>query len=345
MIQSVAELTLIIEKLPPRRTPAMLSPHTFYVLLYPGFALLDATGPIQVFSTANDQCRDEGRAEPYRIRVVAEHAGLVGSASGVAMEAQPLPDPAELAGHSLLVAGTQSLEILEASAGLCAWIRSVHEQTQRTASVCTGAFLLAKAGLLDDRRASTHWMDAAELRRRFPRIDVDDDAIYVQDGRLWTSAGISAGIDLALAMVEADLGKALAMRVAHRLVVYLKRPGGQRQYSAELHAQTEEGALNGRLSRWLIPRLDKTTNVDQMAEAMAMSPRTLHHQLLMETGCSPAAWLRRLRVESACRLLAHPALSIKQIAQRSGFGNEYNLRRAFGSELGVSPSQYRAHLV
>ena len=135
------------------------------------------------------------------------------------------------------------------------------------------------------------------------------------------------------------------MRVAHRLVVYLKRSGGQRQYSAELHAQTEESAFNGRLTRWLMPRLGKALSVEQMAEAMAVSPRTLHRQLLKETGLSPAAWLRRLRVESACRLLAHPTLSIKQIAQRSGFGDEYNLRRAFNIELGISPSQYRARLV
>ena len=135
------------------------------------------------------------------------------------------------------------------------------------------------------------------------------------------------------------------MRVAHRLVVYLKRSGGQRQYSAELHAQTEESAFNGRLTRWLMPRLGKTLSVEQMAEAMAVSPRTLHRQLMKETGLSPAAWLRRLRVESASRLLAHPTLSIKQIAQRSGFGDEYNLRRAFNLELGISPSQYRARLV
>lgn len=323
----------------------MPSSHTLFVLLYPGFVLLDATGPIQVFATTNHQCRDEGRAEPYRIRLVSEHGGLVTSASGVSLDSEPLPSLSELAGHTLLVPGAQTLDILDANPALGAWIKAAHALTRRTASVCTGAFLLAHVGLLDDCRATTHWMDVAELRRRFPRVEVDEDAIYAQAGRLWTSAGISAGIDLALALVEADLGKALAMRVAHRLVVYLKRSGGQRQYSAELHAQIEESAFNGRLTRWLIPRLDKKLSVDQMAEAMAVSPRTLHRQLRRETGLSPAAWLRRLRVEAACRLLAHPALSVKQIAQRSGFGDEYNLRRAFNLELGVSPSQYRTRLV
>lgn len=323
----------------------MPSLHTLFVLLYPGFVLLDATGPIQVFSTTNNQCHDEGRPETYRIRLISEQGGLISSASGVSLDSEPLPEPSELAGNTLLVPGTQTLDILDAAPVLCDWIKDAHALTQRTTSVCTGAFLLAKAGLLDNCRATTHWMDVAELRRRFPHIEVDEDAIYVQAGRIWTSAGISAGIDLALALVEADQGKALAMRVAHRLVVYLKRSGGQRQYSAELHAQTEESAFNGRLTRWLMPRLGKALSVEQMAEAMAVSPRTLHRQLLKETGLSPAAWLRRLRVESACRLLAHPTLSIKQIAQRSGFGDEYNLRRAFNIELGISPSQYRVRLV
>lgn len=319
----------------------MPSPHVLFVLLYPGFVLLDATGPIQVLATTNQQCRDEGRAEPYQIRLISEHGGLVASAAGVGLDSEPLPALDELSGHTLLVPGTQTLT---GTPLLGAWLKAAHALTARTASVCTGAFLLADAGLLDDCRATTHWMDAAELRRRFPRIEVDDNAIYVQAGRLWTSAGISAGIDLALALVEADLGKALAMRVAHRLVVYLKRSGGQRQYSAELHAQIAESTFNGRLTRWLIPRLDKALCIEQMATAMAVSPRTLHRQLHKETGYAPAAWLRRLRVEAACRLLAHPALSIKQIAQRSGFGDEYNLRRSFNLELGLSPSQYRARL-
>lgn len=321
----------------------MSVPQTLFVLLYPGFVLLDATGPIQVFSTTNNQCRDEGQCLPYRIRVISQTGGLVSSAAGVSLDSEPLPEPAELAGHTLLVPGTQTLDILEANPALCEWVAAVHPLSLRTASVCTGAFLLAQVGLLDDRQATTHWMDAAELRRRFPRVRVDENAIYVQDGRLWTSAGISAGIDLAL--VEADLGRALAMRVAHRLVVYLKRAGGQRQYSAELHAQTEERTFNGRLTRWLIARLDKAIAVEQMAEAMSVSSRTLHRQLIKETGLAPAAWLRRLRVEAACRLLAHPELSIKQIARRAGFGDEYNLRRAFAQDMGVTPSDYRARLV
>lgn len=319
--------------------------HRVFVLLFPGFVLLDATGPIQVFATTAAQCRDDGIASGYEIQVVSPEGGPVVSSAGVILHSDPLPPLEALQDATLLVPGMQQFEALQANAVLLAWLARAHALTRRTCSVCTGAFFLAGAGLLEGCRATTHWMDAKELQQRFPRVTVDEDAIYVQDGRLWTSAGISAGIDLALALVEEDLGRALAMRVAHRLVVYLKRSGGQRQYSAELQAQVEEGTLGGRLARWVTPRLDKAFGVEDMAAAMAISPRTLHRQLVKETGLTPAMWLRRLRVEAACRLLAHPQLSIKQIAARSGFGNEYNLRRAFNLHLGITPGAYRARIV
>ncbi|KAB2964800.1 MAG: GlxA family transcriptional regulator [Zoogloea sp.] len=315
-----------------------------YVLLFPGFVLLDATGPIQVFSTTNNQCRDEGVPGGYDIHVVSQTGGPVTSASGITLLTEALPKEEELSGATLLVPGTQDLSILDQSQALCAWLSRSHEYTARTCSVCTGAFLLAASSLLDERRATTHWMDAQALQTRFPQVHVDADAIYVQDGRVWTSAGISAGIDLALALVESDLGRPLALRIAHRLVLYLKRSGGQRQYSAELHAQTEENSLSGRLSKWLLERLDKSVSVDEMASALAVSSRTLHRQLIKETGRTPAAWLKRLRLESACRALANPELSLKQIAYRSGFGDEYNMRRTFHLELGVTPSEYRKRI-
>jgi transcriptional regulator GlxA family with amidase domain len=319
--------------------------HSIFVLLIPGFVLLDATGPIQVFATTNDQCRDEGMPNTYDIRAVSQSGGLVSSSSGVRLDSEPLPSWDDLQGSTLLVPGTQCLSNLDAIQELGVWLNTAHQVTRRTSSVCTGAFLLATAGLLDGLRATTHWMDTKELQRRFPRIKVEEDAIYVRDGRIWTSAGISAGIDLALALVEEDMGRTLAMRVAHRLVVYLKRPGGQRQYSAELYAQIEENSFSGRLSAWLIQRLDSAVSVEEMAEAMAVSARTLHRQLAKESGLTPAAWLRRLRVEAACRLLAHPSLSIKQISQRCGFGDEYNMRRAFNIDMRVTPSEYRARIV
>ena len=315
-----------------------------YVLLFPGFVLLDATGPIQVFSTTNNQCRDEGVLATYDIHVVSQMGGPVTSASGITLLSEPLPTQSELAGATLLVPGTQDLSILNDSEELCRWLNLAHEQAERTCSVCTGAFLLAASSLLNGRRATTHWMDARALQTRFPDVRVEPDAIYVQDGRVWTSAGISAGIDLALALVEKDLGRPLALRIAHRLVLYLKRPGGQRQYSAELHAQIEASSFSGRLSQWLLERLDRNISVDEMASALAVSSRTLHRQLIKETGRTPAAWLKRLRMESACRALANPDISLKQIANRSGFGDEYNMRRTFNLELGVTPSEYRKRI-
>ena len=313
--------------------------HRVYVLLVPNFILLDATGPIQVFSTTNQQCLDEEQPFVYEVHVISRTGGLITSASGVSLMTDP--PPLELNGATLLIPGTQDLSILEQSSDWCDWLNHAHQQTARTCSVCTGAFLLAAAGLLNERRATTHWMDAHTLEAEFPQVQVDVDAIYIQDERIWTSAGISAGIDLALALVEHDLGRALALRVAHRLVLHLKRSGGQRQYSAELHLQTQAETISGRLSKWLIERLNQPIQVDEMACALAVSARTLHRQLLKETGKTPAAWLKRLRLEFACRLLADTAFSLQHIADRSGFGSEYNLHRAFKLELGVTPSEYR----
>lgn len=315
--------------------------HKVFVLLFPGFVLLDATGPIQVFATTNNQCHDEGVDFNYEVCIVSLQGGPIDSAAGVTVHSDALPSYEELRGSTLLVPGTQDLSILESAKGLYDWLREAHNWTQRTCSVCTGSFLLAAAGLLNQRRATTHWMDVREMEKRFPSVQIDEDAIYVIDGSICTSAGISSGIDMALALIESDLGRPLALRVAHRLVLYLKRPGGQRQYSAELRAQVDEGSLSGRLSKWLLQRLEKVNSVDEMAEAMALSPRTLHRQLVKETGRTPAAWLKRLRIESACRLLANPDLSLKQVANRTGFGDEYNMRRSFNLELGITPSEYR----
>ncbi len=322
----------------------LTTPHSVFVLLQPGFVLLDATGPLQVFASTNNQCADEGHAPVYDLQAVSLSGGLVTSSAGVALDTRPLPPPDTLAGHTLLIPGTQRPKAAAPDSDVCVWVKAAHASTRRTASVCTGAFVLASVGVLNGRRATTHWLDAPQFKKQFPAVTLDEDAIHTRDGKVWTSAGISAGIDLALALVEDDLGRPLALRVAHRLVVYLKRPGGQRQYSAELLAQVEEGSFSGRLTRWLMPRLGQQVDVADMADAMSVSVRTLHRQLSHETGLAPAAWLRRLRTEVACRLLAQHHLSIKHVAQKSGFGDEYNMRRAFHLALRISPSDYRSRL-
>lgn len=321
----------------------MTKPIDIWLLVFPGFLLLDATGPAQVFSTANDEARDAGQPEPYRIRMTAPGGGPVASSSGVSLLTEPLPRRS-LAGATLIVAGGRGLDgagTVLAPATI-SWVRRAAGEVARCCSVCTGAFVLARAGLLDGRRAVTHWLDAARLQAQYPAIEVQDDAIYIKDGPVYTSAGIAAGMDLALSLVEEDRGRAAALGTAKRLVVFYKRPGGQRQFSSELLAQADPQGLHGQLTGWLRPRLKRQIDVEQMAAAFALSVRTLHRRLQREAGVSPAQLLLRLRMEAACGLLERPGMTVKRAASQSGFGSEYNLRRAFAAQLGVVPSEYQA---
>jgi transcriptional regulator GlxA family with amidase domain len=321
-----------------------IAPIDICVLIFPGFVLLDATGPAQVFCSANDEAREAGLPEPYRIRMISPDGGAVASTAGVTLLSEALPDHG-LAGATLIVAGGRGLE---AGAGaalaptVIGWVRGAAGQVARCCAVCTGAFVLARAGLLDGRRAVTHWMDAQQLQIQYPAIDVQEDAIYIRDGAFYTSAGIAAGMDLALSLVEEDQGRAIGLSVAKRLVVFFKRPGGQRQFSSELLAQADPQGLHGQLTAWLRPRLKQQLDVEQMAAAFALSMRTLHRRLRQESGMSPAQLLLRLRMESACALLERPGMTVKRAASQSGFGSEYNLRRAFAAQLGVVPSEYQA---
>ncbi|MES2742729.1 MAG: helix-turn-helix domain-containing protein [Pseudomonadota bacterium] len=329
-----------------------------WVLVLPDFLLLDATGPIQVFSSANDEARQAGLAPPYRIHLIAPGGGAVASSSGVSVLTAPLPRRS-LVGATLIVSGGRGMESPPGAApGTAAgaappgapcperialrWIARASVELARCCAVCVGAFLLARAGLLDGRRAVTHWQDVARLRGDHPAVQVQDDAIHIRDGKFYTSAGISAGIDLALSLVEEDLGRAAALSVAKRMVLPLKRAGGQRQFSAELLAQSQPQGVAAQLTEWLRPRLAQRLDIEQMATACALSVRTLHRKLRQEADLTPAQLLARLRLEVACAMLEQPGMSVKQAARRSGHGTEYNLRRAFGARLGVLPSEYQA---
>jgi transcriptional regulator GlxA family with amidase domain len=314
-----------------------------WILVFPGFTVLDATGPAQVFSSANDTARDAGQPEPYRLHMISPGGGAVTSSSGVAVLTVPLPR-SSLAGATLVVSGGRGMEHEEAAPDSASlrWIARAAAEAARCCAVCTGAFALARAGLLDQRRAVTHWQDVEQLRMQFPAVQVVDDAIYVKDGAIYTSAGIAAGIDLALSLVEEDLGRSTALSVAKRLVVFLKRPGGQRQFSSELLAQSQPHGLHALLLEWLRQRLGQHIDVEQMAAAFAMSVRTLHRKLKQESGVTPAQLLLRLRMETACSLLERPGMTVKRAASQSGFGSEYNLRHAFAAQLGVMPSDYQA---
>ncbi len=322
----------------PRSSPNPI--RAIEVLTFPAVQLLDVTGPVQVFASANDLVVGAGGVPPYRLRLVTPGGEGVTATAGVVLAAAPLTQPGEPL-DTLIVAGGEGAEAAAENPMLVDWLRQRATQARRVASVCTGAFLLAAAGVLDGRRAVTHWKDCARLARRFPAVRVETDPIYVCDGRVWTSAGVTAGIDLALALVEEDLGRSVALAVARYLVVFLKRPGGQAQFSAALALQAADdrfGALHG----WINNHLQDELSLSVLAEQAGMSERSFSRHYAEATGQTPARAIERLRVEAARRLLSESRTPVKRIAQRCGFGSEETMRRSFLRLLAVTPQDYRS---
>lgn len=321
-----------------RSSPSAL--RSIEILAYPLVQVLDVTGPLQVFATANDQVALTGGAPPYAIRVVAQNGQHVkASAAGLGLTVAALP-AVESEVDTLIIAGGPGIEAAAADPVLVEWVRKRSHRARRVASVCTGAFLLATAGLLDGRRAATHWSLCAELARRFPSVRVESDPIFVRDGRIWTSAGITAGIDLALALVEQDLGRTVALAVARYLVVFLKRPGGQAQFSAALSLQSSEDTF-GALHDWINRHLGEDMPLAVLASQAGMSERSFSRHYVQATGTTPARAVERLRVEAARRLLSDSRLAVKRISQRCGFGSEETMRRSFLRLLAATPQDYR----
>lgn len=319
----------------------MPHPHRVLLVVFPDFQLLDATGPAEVFASVSGHLSKEA-GPAYVLQSISVTGGLVRSSTGLELMTEALPEPASLAGCTLLVAGGYGVQRAMAQGVLARWLKDAVARTARCGSVCTGAFLLAQAGLLDGRPVVTHWKYATLLKRLFPKLLVQEDALFVRDGRFYSSAGVTAGMDLCLSLVEEDHGRAVSLQVAKGLVMYLRRPGGQRQFSAELLAQqAPPGGVMEKLVQWLRGRLHKALDIEVMAAEMAVSPRTLHRHCQAELGVTPAKLLFQLRLEEACRLLEQGAPSLKRTAENSGFGSEYNLRRAFIQALGVTPSEYR----
>lgn len=310
------------------------------ILIYPDVQLLDVSGPVQVFATANDIVVNTGGAPPYLLKVVALGGGGATASAGVTIAAGPLTKGGE-ALDTLLVAGGVGAEAAAENPVLLDWVRQRATQARRVASVCTGAFLLAAAGLLDGRRAATHWQYCARLAQRFPATRVEPDPIFVCDGPVWTSAGVTAGIDLALALVEEDLGRSVALAVARYLVVFLKRPGGQAQFSAALALQTEDDRF-GALHDWISRHLNDDLSLSVLANQAGMSERSFSRRYSEATGQTPARAIEQLRVEAARRLLSESRTPIKRIAQRCGFGSEETMRRSFLRLLAVNPQDYRS---
>ncbi len=309
------------------------------VLAYPSVQLLDVTGPLQVFASANECVVKAGGAPPYAPRVVAKAGRAVTTSAGLELVADALP-AAGATVDTLIVAGGQGVDVAAADPALVDWVRERAKQARRTASVCTGAFLL-DAGMLDGRRAVTHWSVCAELARRFPAIRVEPDPIFVRDGPVWTSAGVTAGIDLALALVEEDLGRAVALAVARYLVVFLKRPGGQAQFSAALSLQATAGRFDA-LHDWMNEHLAEDLPLPVLAREAGMSERSFSRHYAEATGLTPARAVERLRVEAARLLLSDSRLPVKRICQRCGFGSEETMRRSFLRLLATAPQDYRA---
>ena len=309
------------------------------MLTFPAVQLLDVTGPVQVFSSANDLVVAAGGAPPYRLRLVTQGNEGVLSSAGVALAASPLNRRGD-ALDTLIVAGGQGVEAAATNPALVDWVRQRATQARRVASVCTGAFLLAAAGVLDGRRAVTHWKDCARLAQRFPAVRVEPDPIFICDGSVWTSAGVTAGIDLALALVEEDLGRAVALAVARYLVVFLKRPGGQAQFSATLALQAADDKFRA-LHDWINGHLANDLSLPVLADQASMSERSFSRRYAEATGQTPARAIERLRVEAARHLLSESRQPIKRIAQRCGFGSEETMRRSFLRLVAVTPQDYR----
>ena len=300
------------------------------------FQALDLVGPAEVFSMAS---RLAGAA-PYATEIVAGEREIR-SSSGLRL--RPDRSPASCRGSidTLIVVGGEGIPAALDDPGLVRWIARAAQRSRRVASVCNGAFLLARAGLLHGRRATTHWAACATLAAQHPEIEVEPDAIFVRDGDVYTSAGVTAGMDLSLALVEEDLGRRAALEVARWLVLFLKRPGGQSQFSAQLSAQVAERRPLRDLQAWMADNLDADLSVPALAERACMSPRNFARAFRREVGSTPAAYVEATRVEAARMALDETGEPVDAIARRCGFGTVETMRRAFHRRLGVGPSGYR----
>lgn len=317
----------------------MTKPRLIVFLLYDNINVLDVTGPLEVFS---QPCRmGDSASAPYRILVISMAGGAVRTSSGLSLLTEP---PSALAGETvdtLIIPGGGPNFQPFAPPAVVDWIAAMAPRVRRLCSVCTGAFALAQAGLLAHRRATTHWLASDELRRVEPLVRLEPDAIYVCDEQLWTSAGVSAGIDLALALVESDLGHPMAMQVARRMVVFLKRPGGQSQFSVPLIKQTADDSFS-ELHAWMASHLRDDLCVEVLAEQANMSARTFARAYASKVKRTPARSVEAMRLEAACGLLEISQMPLKRIASECGLGNEQTLRRAFVRQFGINPLDYRA---
>jgi transcriptional regulator GlxA family with amidase domain len=310
-----------------------MAQRTVLFVLFDDVQSLDVTGPLEVFTGA-----EQHTPGTYRIRTASPDGGPVRTSSGLTV----VPDHALAdapAPHTLLVPGGRGTRGPQPA--LTGWLREHGPRAQRLVSVCTGAILLAAAGLLDGRRATTHWAYCDKLARDHPAVEVDPDPIYVRDGRVATSAGVTAGIDLALALVEEDLGRDVALALARHLVVFLRRPGNQAQFSAQLAAQTAQREPLREVQRWITEHPGADLTVEALAARASLSPRHFARAFRTETGMTPGRYVDRVRLEHARRLLEDTGDGIEEISRACGYGTPEAMRRAFVKSLGTAPAEYR----
>ena len=305
-------------------------------VLFDDLQSLDVTGPLEVFCAANRL--SELSPPPYRLRTVSADGGPIQATSGLRITPDLGIDDAT-APHTLVVPGGYGTRRPQPE--LVGWLRRVAPRTTRVVSVCTGAFLLAEAGLLNGRTATTHWGRAEALAHEYPDVTVDPEPIFVRDGNVYTSAGVTAGMDLALALVEEDLGRDSALAIARQLVMFLRRPGNQTQFSAQLSAQVAHRAPLREVQQWITEHPEADLSVDTLARRAGLSPRQFARAFADEAGVSPGRYVDQVRLEAARRQLEDTASDVGQVARVCGYGTPESMRRAFLRTLGVSPAEYR----
>jgi len=317
-----------------------MKPKHIVILGYEGVMGLDLVGPMEAFGSAQLNTSKDAREPCYRVTIATLQAKTFRSEFGLALAGEKLlPTVRDI--DTLLVPGGRGLREADNHRKLTAWLQKSAGSIRRIASICTGIYGLAPSGLLDGRKVATHWKFASDLAKRFPKLKVDPSALYVKDGKFWTAAGVTAGIDLSLALIEEDFGPEVALSVARELVVYMKRPGGQEQYSEPLRFQLQSRSRFADLLPWMLGHLDQDLSVEALAERVSLCPRQFSRRFIQEFGSSPASFVRRLRLDEARQRLSAPDCTVEGVARSVGFSDSDNFRRAFERCFGIAPSAYR----
>lgn len=316
--------------------------HQVALLVFPGFELLDASGPASVLAGANQALRRDGKSPYYSVKTISPAGGPITSSSGVSVHTHALSRLSPTNVDTLLIAGgeAETVEAVLREGALRRWVPRCAASAARFGSVCSGAFVLAALGLLHGKRVATHWEACGQLAEMFSTVRVDRDALYVVDGNVWTSAGVSTGIDMTLAMVSRDLGEVIASEVAKRLVLYARRPGYQSQFSALLRAQVQADNPFGELIDWMQAHLDEPLDVTTLAKRSGLSERTFYRKFVAATGETPARFVETVRLDAA-RVLLSQKLTMKTIAAQVGLSPTARFTEAFERRFGVTPSLFR----